>query len=190
MQTYNSDAAAFNVWVGTNLGLYKVPVTGEVLRYAEEGIEGFEIPDNLVEHLFADEASNVWALLPEQMAFIPSKTSGGDVPAYAYPGKNAAVFSIFKLPLSETAFLLATAQGLMYMHGLNGAASILSGEIYQSFHETAFVVPDAVLEKPSELADVPVLSVHTLADKTWFVTSKGLWHIPTKKLLKQLQRKS
>ncbi len=44
-----------NIWVGTNIGLYRITSnTLESRRYAEEGIEGYSIPHNIVEKLYAD----------------------------------------------------------------------------------------------------------------------------------------
>ena len=37
-------------WIGTDAGLVH-RVSGETIRYAEEGVAGFEIPDNIVEKL-------------------------------------------------------------------------------------------------------------------------------------------
>jgi ligand-binding sensor domain-containing protein len=176
------------VWAGTNLGLYKVPATGTgILRYTEEGIEGAELPDNLVERLFADEASNVWALMPDNLAFIQGKNNDGHVAAYVYPGGNDnPVFSIAKLPISATSFLFATQQGLIFAQALKGMHAVHSGEIHQAYQETSYLVSDAMMQRPAELAGVPVLSVSNLGNHTWFVTARGIWSTTTKRLLKRL----
>jgi ligand-binding sensor domain-containing protein len=177
-----------NVWVGTNIGLYKVPVSkGEIMRYAEEGIEGFELPDNLAERLFSDEASNLWVLMPDQMAFIAGHSDDHELPAYSYPnGEATTVFSITKLPLSTTAFLVATSQGLVFINSMSAAQASHSGEIHQSFKERAYQIPDKLLEKPAELTGMPILSVSAIAGEIWFVTSKGVWSVASKKFIKRL----
>ena len=178
-----------NVWVGTNIGLYKIPLSGaEINRYEEEGIEGYEISDNLVEKLFADENSNIWALLDGITVFIPNKEVD-DVPSYNYVGdKNNKVLSIVKIPASSESYLFATARGIIYAGDFNGYKNIHTGEIHQTYHETAYLLPENILEKPLQFKNDTIINIANANGYTWFITENGLWKLSTKKLVKNLKK--
>lgn len=179
-----------NVWVGTNIGLYKVSLKEDkVFRYAEEGIEGLELPDNLVERLFTDNKSNVWVLMPEQVAFIPGKDFEGELPVYNHIGtKNNAIYSICDLPQSSSAYLFATAEGIIYTSNIKEDAFNHTGEIHQQINQTAFLITDAVIERPSEFKNERVLLIQKFDKHTWFITENGLWKIKTGKFIQTLKK--
>ncbi len=179
------------IWVGTNIGLYKIPLnSAKIFRYSEEGIEGFELPDNLVEQIYADKNSNLWALLPDKMVFIQhNKNEKEEIPSYRYIGSNAnKVFCIHQLSVSDKTYLFATKEGIMYNKDLKGLKSINSGEIHQSYYETVYLIQDILIEKPFQLQDQMVINIATVGDYTWLTTIKGIWKINTRKLKKNLQR--
>ena len=178
-----------NVWVGTNIGLYKISLSRtEINRYEEEGIEGYEIPDNLVEKLFADENSNIWALLDGVTVFIPNKKTE-NVPSYNYMGdKENHIIAISEIPASSESYLFATARGIMYTADLNGYKNINAGEIHQAYHETAYLLPENIFEKPLSLKNDTVINITNVNGSTWFITENGLWKMSTKKLVKKLKK--
>ncbi|RYZ41160.1 MAG: hypothetical protein EOP49_29075, partial [Sphingobacteriales bacterium] len=76
-----------NVFIGTNVGLYRLAAKDfTVTRYAEEGYSGYELPDNIVEHLYKDEQSNVWVIMPDNISFKSSTHYQGEIPSYSYIG--------------------------------------------------------------------------------------------------------
>lgn len=179
-----------NVWVGTNIGLYKIPAKGtEIFRFAEEGLEGFDLPDNLVERLFADFKSNVWALMPNHVSFIPGKDFEGEIPSYNNIGtKENMIFDIAPLSQSQRSYMFATAQGLIYTADLKADEYNHTGEIHQTIKETAFLVTDDIIDKPASFKNEKVVLIKTVNKDTYFVTSVGLWKIRTAKLIKNIEK--
>lgn len=180
-----------NVWVGTNIGLYKISLKEDkVFRYAEEGIEGLELPDNLVERLFADNKSNVWALMPGQVAFIPGKNFEGELPVYNHIGtKNNSIYSICDLPQSSSAYLFATSEGIIYTSNLKADEFNHTGEIHRQINQTAFLITDDVIERPPEFKSEKVLLIQKVDKHTWFITESGLWKIKTGKFIQNLEKR-
>lgn len=179
-----------NIWVGTNIGLYKVDMKNDaVQRFAEEALEGYDLPDNLIEQLYADDKSNVWVLMPDHIAFIPGKNFEGELPVYNHVGtKNNSIFSICALPNSPRAYLFATDEGIIYTPDLKADEYNHSGEIHQQIDETAFLVTSNLIDKPAEFKDEKVKLIKSEGKYTWFVTERGLWKIKTSRLEQNLHQ--
>src|SRR5690606_36803796 len=85
-----------NVWIGTNVGLYKMSLKDySTIRYAEEGYSGYELPDNIIEQLYEDPFSNIWVVMPDNISFKRGNNYTGENPTYNFIGvKNNKIYSI------------------------------------------------------------------------------------------------
>jgi ligand-binding sensor domain-containing protein len=118
-------------WIGTDAGLVH-RVGGETIRYAEEGVAGFEIPDNIVEklHIINGEKLVVQMSGPLSIFHLSGeKTSAHGVNLGFIGTKGNAIFDLKGLP--DGAVLAATAAGLTHL-----PKHILADEHEnQGFHE-------------------------------------------------------
>ncbi|MEI6410731.1 MAG: hypothetical protein WCR52_15180, partial [Bacteroidota bacterium] len=58
-------------WIGTSIGLSAIAPDGTIQQYAEEGVKGFEIPDNIVEHILCLAKRKVLTItMPVALAFF------------------------------------------------------------------------------------------------------------------------
>lgn len=178
-----------NMWVGTNIGLYKFPPNGkEIFRYTEEGIEGYELPDAMVERVYTDTNSNVWVVMPDNISFIAGSNPEGEIPKYDFVGnKGNILFDIAKVPVAGRSYFFATAAGILYASNIRGDADHHKGEIHHTFNERAVAISDTIIERPLALKEGPVLRIFFSGSETWFITEKGMWTVSTKKLLRRLK---
>lgn len=179
------------IWAGTNIGLYKIPINGgKILRFAEEGIASYDLPDNLVERLYADSKSNVWAVMPEHISFISSADLNSEFPDYEYLGKKEnELYSVTEVAQLHQAYLFLTSTGIIYINGLKAGELMRVGEIHQKIHETAFLLTDELIEKPSQFKNEKVVMIKTIGNETYFITQKGLWSVSTSKFTRDLKKK-
>ncbi len=91
--------------------------------------------------------------------------------------------------LNRNFLLFATLQGIIYTSNLKADEYNHTGEIHQTINETAFLVPDALIEKPEQFKNERVVLIKTIEKETYFVTNNGLWKIQTNKLVKNLARR-
>ncbi len=177
-----------NIWVGTNVGLYKVPVSGkEIIRYAEEGIADNDLPDNLVEQLYGTENS-VWAVMPGHLSHIvPGEEEAPDFESIG--SRNNELYSIVQLPFANGVFLFATQQGILFMPNVQNEDQFRTGEIHQEVKETAFHLSDDAIHKPAAAKNNPVRCIQFINGKTYLLTDKGFWSIPLSSLSKHLKAK-
>lgn len=181
-----------NVWIGTNIGLYKISLAkNKIDRFVEEGIEGFELPDNLVEKIYADDASNIWAVMPDDISFISGAGNDDEIPDYRYVGsKQNKVLDICKTPLGSRSYLFATKEGVIYTADVKGDQLNHTGEIHQQFHEPAMFLNGALLEKPDALKDAVVNQIQIAGKEIIFITDKGLWRLKLNNLKQHLSKLS
>jgi len=175
-----------NMWVGTNVGLYKIPIHGgEIVRYAEEGIASNDLPDNLVERLFTDAQSNVWVMMPGHITFIAAD-SEDEFPDYEHVGKkDNELYDI--AAASDKMYLFATAQGILLMQNSQHGEALYTGEIHQTINEKAYLLTDEITEKPEHLKNEPVIKIVNSGRETHFITNKGLWSVSTSKFIHTLE---
>ncbi len=95
-------------WVGTPVGLFRIDGSGQIQRYSEEGVIGFEVPDNIVEGLFCSKNQLLTVVMSEALAFFP--LDGGTAPAHGEhfefigePGN--LIFSQIETPSGDLLFL-------------------------------------------------------------------------------------
>lgn len=179
-----------SIWVGTNIGLYKIPINGgEILRFAEEGIASYDLPDNLVEKLYSDSKSNVWALMPEHLSFISSADLNSEFPDYEYLGKKEnELYNVAEVPQSNQAYLFSTSEGIIYIPDLKAGELMRIGEIHQTIKEKAFLLTDEVIQRPLQFKDEKVKAVVNIGSETFFITARGVWSVSSKKFVSRLQK--
>jgi lipopolysaccharide export system protein LptC len=179
-----------NVWIGTNVGLYRMGIHHfTTTRYAEEGYSGYELPDNIVEKLFQDAAGNVWVQMPEHLSFKKSSRSGGELPTFAFLGdRTNEVRSI--QAVGADWYLFCTQKGLSFMPArpLEDDHVHPTTEVYSSEGLEARALTSQQLSVPDRWATQPVTQIFRSGSTYWFVTAAGGWSVPEKKLRKLLQR--
>jgi hypothetical protein len=102
-------------WVGTDAGLVH-RVAGQTLRYAEEGVGGFEIPDNIVEKLYLCSAQKLVVQMsqPFSIFHLEGEQTAAHGVNIGFIGKKGN--TIFDLKtLSDGSVLAATAEGLTHL---------------------------------------------------------------------------
>ena len=57
-------------WAGTATGLFRISKNGEIQKYAEEGVAGYEVPDNIIDGLFCSPSGALTVAMPEAIAFF------------------------------------------------------------------------------------------------------------------------
>ena len=177
-----------NMWVGTNVGLYKVPVSGkEIVRYAEEGIADNDLPDNLVERLYGTRNS-VWAVMPGHISHIVSGEE--EAPDFENIGSHDnELYNVAQVPNQKQSFLFATKEGILYFSEVQNNEQFSTGEIHQQIKEKALHLEDNVTEKPTDGKSETVKAIELINEKIYFVTERGYWFISLSSFLKKLKKK-
>lgn len=185
-----TSSADTNVWVGTNVGLYRMG-TGHftTTRYAEEGYSGYELPDNIIEKLFGDAMGNVWVLMPQNISFKKGSNAGGELPTFAFLGdRTNEVYSI--QAVSTDWYVFCTRKGLsaMPVRPLEADHVHPTTEVYSSEGLEARALTPQDLGRPQKWQSEPVTHIFKSGGTYWFVTASGAWSVPEKKLRKVLAR--
>ncbi len=179
-----------NVWVGTNVGLYRMGIHHfTTTRYAEEGYSGYELPDNIVEKLFQDAAGNVWVLMPDHLSFKKSSRATGELPTFAFLGdRTNDIYAI--QGVGSDWYLFCTRKGLSFMpaHPLEDDHVHPTTEVYSSEGLEARALTNQQLNVPESWQSEPVTQVFKSGRTYWFITPKGGWSVPEKKLRKKLHQ--
>ncbi len=176
------------IWVGTNVGLYQVPVSGkEIERYAEEGIADNDLPDNLVERLFSGNQNGVWAVMPGHITFISPELHDGGPDLENIGGKNNNLLGITELPEWKQHFLFATSEGVLYMPDHNDLELFRIGEIHQTITEKAYRLSDDIIQTPPDFKNKTIKKIDVVKDVLYFFTDKGFWALPAKKCIRAIK---
>jgi hypothetical protein len=104
-------------WVGTNTGLVRVDKAGKIQIYAEEGVGGFEIPDNLVTRLYCADGQHLWVLMSDALAFLDADENNttSHAEGFEFLGKRGnQIFDVLRTPDGD--FLFLTQEGLILMN--------------------------------------------------------------------------
>lgn len=174
-----------NIWVGTNVGMYRINSnTMSVTRYAEEGYSGYELPDNLVEHIFTDELSNIWVIMPEHVSFKRSDNYTGEIPSYDFVGaKNNNIHHI--APFSKGSYFFVTQQGCLLLPSSSLREEHRhNDEVFAADNTHAYALSNQQLGSPAALANEQVLYATQKGKKLYLVTAKGGWTCAIKHLWK------
>ncbi|WP_118975448.1 hypothetical protein [Taibaiella koreensis] len=181
------------IWVGTSVGLYRLAAGNfAVTRYAEEGYSGYELPDNIVERLYQDEQSNIWVLMPENISFKSSTHYNGEIPSYTYVGdKYNDIYTI--VALAQSSYFFVTGKGLFFLPSNalkeDHHQESQTEEIHSTTSTQAYALTSGQLYTPAALKDEPVLFAGKANENIYFLTAKGGWKVPEKKLLKGILKK-
>lgn len=98
-------------WMGTDAGLVH-RVNGQSFKYNEEGVAGFEIPDNIVDHLYI-AANKLIVQMPDPLSIFTlagEKTESHGTNLGFIGKKGNTIFDACALP--DGSILFATAEGL------------------------------------------------------------------------------
>ena len=178
-----------NVWIGTNVGLYRLGTGAfSYTRYAEEGYSGYELPDNVVEHVFADDLTNVWVLMPDNISFKKGSGFQGELPSFGFIGERGnAIHSI--LAVGKDWYLFVTEKGVSYMpvRALQDEHQHATEEVHEAHNTQSLQAKPAMLGCPQDWATEPVLRAQKAGNQIWFVTAKGCWNVNEGKLSRSLK---
>lgn len=175
-----------SVWIGTNIGMYHVSAKDfNMVRYAEEGYSGHELPDNLVERLYKDDASNVWVLMPDNISFKSSSRYAGEIPSFGFIGEQRNEIATI-VALQQLSYLFVTAKGVILLpsSSLREESHQHNSEIFAAHSTQAFAMSGAQLGTPETLKSSPVLFAEKAGADIYFITAAGGWKIKEKQLLK------
>ncbi len=182
-----------SVWIGTHTGLYRYQQQKWV-RYNEEGVSNYEIPDNIVDKLLVDNNRNLWVVLSEGLTVFeaqsPTSPGHGHVPAVKFIGKpQNPVYSV--VYVKQRGYVFATGMGLLFLPDQNSQAGHL-----ESLEATG---ASDVVQNKSMLHSVTISSgKNNLADfsqarllkadknNLWLVGQHGIKVLPLKEVAKLL----
>lgn len=180
-----------NIWVGTNVGLYRIAGNDfKTTRYAEEGYSGYELPDNIVERLYKDEHSNIWVVMPDNISFKSNARYQGEIPSYAYVGdKHNTVRTI--VPVAGSSYIFVTEKGLFFLpsSSIKEDHHAKGGEVFTAENAQAFVLDLKQLNVPAKLSEYPVTYAEKVGDELYFITAAGGWRVKEKDLVKRISRR-
>lgn len=181
-----------NVWVGTNVGLYRVHIKDfSTTRYAEEGYSGYELPDNIVEKLFSDSYANIWVVMPGNLSFKKGSTFSGEMPVFDFVGeRNNEVNAIVLLDQKYYLFITQKGVSCLPVKGLSDSHHHATEEVHESHGMVAMACTNDKLQCPDQLRNEPVLSAVKDKKQVWFITAKGSWSVSEQKLKKVFSAKS
>ncbi|MBC8081978.1 MAG: hypothetical protein H7Z21_02095 [Hymenobacter sp.] len=108
-----------SVWIATNIGLHRLR-RQQWIRYNEEGVANYEIPDNIVEKLLLDNTGNLWVMMSAGISVFEgdaehTAASGeSHLPTVTFIGKpgNEVYSAVY---VSGEGRLFATAMGLLLL---------------------------------------------------------------------------
>jgi hypothetical protein len=178
-------------WVGTDAGLIH-QVAGQTFRYTEEGVAGFEIPDNIVEHLhlFYPQKLVVQMAQPLSVFHLEGEKTAAHGINIGFIGKKGnIIFDLNGLP--NGGILATTAAGLTYL-----PRHILADDHEkEGFHEifTEADRPEAKLIPVTQLGlnlDKSVIFQKVLVDSRkniWLANETQLVVVKVKKLLRWMR---
>jgi len=106
-----------SVWIATSIGLSRKQGP-EWTRFNEEGVANHEIPDNIVEKLLPDNASNLWVIMSDAICVFEGHArraaAEAELPTVKFLGRPGnEVHSVAYLPGQGRLF--ATAMGLLLL---------------------------------------------------------------------------
>lgn len=177
-----------NIWIGTNIGMYRVSGKDfSTTRYAEEGYSGYELPDNLVEAIYADARSNVWVVMPDNLSFKPGNQYAGELPTFDIPGgKNKQICSIAALESRFYLFLTDNGLFVLPLSGLESADSHSSEEIHSAHNVKAFQIEKDCLEIPVAFSGTPITGIQVEKERLRFYSPSGSWTTTIKHFVKKI----
>lgn len=180
-----------NMYVGTNIGLYQIPLkeNAKTIRYAEEAHSGHGLPDNIVEHLYADQASNLWIMMPDNVSFKKSDNSFGEIPTFAFVGNKENRISTI-VGLSGDNFLFVTTDGVLLLPSASLQPHGHGDEVFSGHDSHALLLDAEMLDTPKHLSRLPVRYAEKHDGKIYFYTTAGVWKMKEKDIIRILRKKA
>lgn len=168
-------------WLGTNAGLIRMKGE-EVITYTEEGVKGFEIPDNVVDALYCPNGNRLVAVMPEAIDFfdLTDQSSASHGEHFDYVGERDNLVTDV-LPMTNNSLLLLTEKGLLllesqfseaYGHAEAGFKEVFSG------NEHAQVMPVQIGEGGWQKSYLDAKG------NAWLVSKNNVVKIKGKKIVK------
>ena len=113
-----------SIWIGSDAGLFRNK-KGEWIRYNEEGVANFEIPDNIVQNLIVDDFGYLWVLMRDGVSVIDVKDHTKEsashhnevhthLPSVAFIGDHQNCISDLTY-IKKKGYVFATEMGLLWM---------------------------------------------------------------------------
>ncbi|QOR73625.1 hypothetical protein IMZ16_08925 [Cruoricaptor ignavus] len=161
---------------GTNLGLYSIRPDNTFIRYAEEAHSGYGLPDNYVEKLFSDYQSNLWIIMPDNIAFRKSGQMMGEMPSFAFVGsKENEIYNI--LNTGRSAFLFITREGVLLFPEASLAHEHHGGEVFNQENSPAFRLSADKLGTPKGERTASILNGAIHKNKLYLFNGTSLWAV-------------
>ncbi len=182
-----------SVWIGTNTGLHQLK-DKQWVRYNEEGVTNFEIPDNIVEKLQVDNHDNLWVVLSEGITVFEAKSeasaSDDHVPSVKFIGKpQNPIYSV--IYVKQQGYVFATGMGLLFLPTTNnGHLSNLKQSSATDIVENKSMLH--LIQLPNTGREgldfsAPVLLRCDTKNNFWFVDQRGVRVLTSKNFIKLLQ---
>ncbi len=183
-----------SVWVGTNAGLYQSTNGKDWNRYAEEGITGFEIPDNIVDQLFSKNDSILWVVMPNAITFINTRENlSGHAPSYDYLGApDNEIHDVIRLRAGV--YLAATRLGVILLPAPPEHAHDHEGlrEIQPDLSQNSAVLLTSIeIQTPEALpGEKPFILHEDSSGNVWLACSTGIWQMGRKGMHQLIKNKT
>jgi hypothetical protein len=171
------------IWVGTNLGLYKyTEKLNSWQKYSEEALGGYDMPDNIVEHIYPDKAGAAWVTMPAYISYVAKGEQEDEIPSFNYLGD--AQTQLLHVQLLKKGYLMATNKGIIYLSRVLNHKHATGEEIHtQDRDNTGIHLSSPSLHTPNELLHETVVYVGKDKNTLYLLTQKGYWTIAEKKII-------
>jgi|GEM_PF-3896439 len=173
-------------WLGTNAGLIRTDGT-ETVTYTEEGVKGFEIPDNAVDALYCPGGRRLIVAMPEAIDFfaLNSQADASHGEHFDYVGERGNTVTDV-VQMADGSLLLLTLKGLLSLE----SSAIAGHEHHGGGFEEVFSTSSNAQVVPIQLGDA-FWSKAAIDPKgyTWLAGKGKVAKIKTKKLMKLVESK-
>ena len=163
------------IYAATNVGLFRYNAKQNIwIKYAEEGIGGYEMPDNIIESILIDTKSNVWVIMPEHISFIGyGNRDEVHVPSFDYLGdKETKLMGINNF---RSGYLMITTKGVLFLKTMKEGES--QSEVHTSNAQTAFLLSGKDIETPLDFKNQLVKFAGKNGKTNYLFTDMGYWVI-------------
>lgn len=177
-----------SVWFGSNIGLHRLK-NNVWKRYHEEGTIGLEVPDNIIEYLYADSKSNLWVLSsgPATILDINSKEEHNDIATFDFLGENGN--SIYKVKeLTNGKYLAVCKKGIVLFNpvehehdhrDLNEVHSKINEKSKGITRRKDLLIPEFLKN------DDEIIILEDSNNIVWFFSRSGIWSVSESKLTRE-----
>lgn len=170
-------------WMATDAGLLH-KVGGNIFKYSEEGVAGFEVPDNIVDNLYGD-VDHLMAKMSSTISLLKlegeNTESHGKTISYIGEKGNSIYHACF---LSNGSVLFATQMGLICLSKdsfTHEAEDDIFHEVFQaSENSAARLLNSSILPSKS----IRIYKIRQLTrNKLYLIGEKTIYRMPLNKLL-------